>query len=125
MDNSTLCEMALCDFVRSIPAVFLLRLMPGATIKIPGEDHNFYVYAGHQAHSKSGEGLVEVAHIDTQWFIKSEHSDTDLHLSDAGAQQIVNCSRTIDVGSFQEDFYVYDDREIFSDDMHRRVHDAS
>ena len=126
MDNSSLCYIALCDFVRSVPAVFLLRLMPGAAIRIPAEDHDhYYVYAGHQAHLKSGEGLMEMTHIDTQWCMQTDYDNTDLQLTNAGAQQIVICSRTIDIGSFQKDFYVYDDQKIFSAEMRRRVHDTS
>ena len=125
MDNSSLCCSALCDIVRSLPAVFLLRLMPGATIRIPVEDHDyFYVFAGNQPHEETGGDLDQLAHIDTQWRLQDNgHDDTGLQPRYSSSQQIVNCTKTIDVSKFQEDLYVYHD--LFSDDMRRKVHHAS
>lgn len=118
---------ALCDVVASLPAKFLLRVMPGFELRISVDGHDFYyVFTGIQPHAETVEDIGKQTHIDTGWFLKdSRHDEIGLLSTQPGPQQIVSYSKIIEASVLPGPFDFSPVYRRDSDRMRHRVHNAS
>ncbi len=117
---------ALCDVVASLPAKFLLRVMPGFEFRISVDGHDFYyVFTGIQPHAETVEDIGKQTHIDTGWFLKDSGSEEIGVLSTDPGQQIISCSKIIEASVLQNHIHYYLSSLDETDCMRRIVHNSS